>query len=256
MHPYLFHVGGSAVTTFSVLVALAVIVPTLAVCPPLMRRHAVPPAVLPWMMAGAFIGGAVGARLWSVAEHWPPPAGHWWSGGLTWYGAVLGAFVAMLLICLWRRVPPGLWFNLVVPAVALGYSIGRVGCLLAGDGDYGRPSELPWAMSFSHGVVPTAPGVTVHPTPIYESLAMLVVFVVLYRMAGRPQPGWVVGGWFLVLSGVERFLVEFLRINPPWFAGLTEAQWVALATIGLSLAIMAVIYRRPPAVMPGAAATV
>jgi phosphatidylglycerol:prolipoprotein diacylglycerol transferase len=84
---------------------------------------------------------------------------------------------------------------------------------------------------------------------------MLVVFVFLYRMASRPQPGWVVGGWFLILSGIERFLVEFVRINPPWFAGLTEAQWVAFATIALSLAIMAVIYRRPPAVMPEAAAS-
>jgi phosphatidylglycerol:prolipoprotein diacylglycerol transferase len=104
-------------------------------------------------------------------------------------------------------------------------------------------------MGFPHGVVPTPPGVEVHPAPIYESLAMLVVFVVLYRMARRPQPGWIVGGWFLVLSGIERFLVEFLRLNPPWVAGLTEAQWVALATIGLSLTIMVFIHRRPPAGM-------
>jgi phosphatidylglycerol:prolipoprotein diacylglycerol transferase len=255
VHPYLLHLGGFTLTSFSVLVALAVLVPALLICPPLLRRRAVPLGVLPWMMIAAFLGGAVGARLWNVAEHWPPPAGQWWSGGLTWYGAVVGAFLAMLLVCVWQRVPPGLWFNLAVPAVALGYAIGRVGCLLAGDGDYGRPSGLPWAMGFPHGIVPTPPGVEVHPTPIYESLAMLVVFVVLYRMAARPQPGWVVGGWFLVLSGIERFLVEFLRINPPWFAGLTEAQWMALGTIVLSLTIMAFIYRRPPAVMPEAAAS-
>jgi phosphatidylglycerol:prolipoprotein diacylglycerol transferase len=251
VHPYLLHLGGFTVTSFSVMVVLSVLVPALLVCPPLMRRHAVPLAVLPWMMLAAFAGGAAGARLWNVAEHWPP-AGLWWRGGLTWYGAVLGAFLAMLLVCAWRRVPPGLWFNLAVPAVALGYSIGRVGCLLAGDGDYGRPSDLPWAMGFPHGVVPTPPGVSVHPTPVYESLVMLVVFVVLYRMASRPQTGWVVGGWFLVLSGVERFFVEFLRVNPPWVAGLTEAQWVALGTIALSLTIMAFIHGRPPAGMPEA----
>jgi phosphatidylglycerol:prolipoprotein diacylglycerol transferase len=254
LHPYLLHLGGLTVASFTVLAALAILVPALLVCPPLMRRHAVPLDVLPWMMLGAFLGGFAGARLWNVAEHWPPE-GHWWSGGFTWYGAVLGGFLAMLLVCLLRRVPPGLWFNIVVPAVALGYAIGRIGCLLAGDGDYGKPTDLPWAMSFPHGVLPTPPGVEVHPTPIYESLAMLAVFIILYRMASRPQPGWVVGGWFLVLAGVERFLVEFLRINPQWFAGLTEAQWVSLATIAVSLAIMAVIYRRPPATVPAAAAS-
>ena len=246
VHPYL-HLGGLTVGSFRVLVALAVVLPAVLVCPPLMRRRGVPLGFLPWAMIATFLGGAVGARAWNVAEHWPPASGEWWSGGLTWYGAALGGFLCVLAVCVWRRVPPGLWFNLYVPAVALGYAIGRVGCLLAGDGDYGRPTDLPWAMSFAHGIVPTAPGVEVHPAPVYESLAMLVVFVVLYRMASRPQPGWVVGGWFLVLSGIERFLVEFVRINPPWFAGLTEAQWVALATVTLSLAIMAVIYRRSPA---------
>jgi prolipoprotein diacylglyceryltransferase len=90
VHPYLFHLGGFTLTSFSVLVALSVIAPALLVCPPLMRRHLVPLRVLPWMMIGAFLGGALGARLWNVVEQWPPPAGEWWSGGLTWYGAALG----------------------------------------------------------------------------------------------------------------------------------------------------------------------
>ena len=59
-----------------------------------------------------------------------------------------------------------------------------------------------------------------------------------------------------MLSGVERFLVEFLRLNPPWLAGLTEAQWVAMATVTLSLVIMAVIPRRPPACMPAGGGTI
>jgi phosphatidylglycerol---prolipoprotein diacylglyceryl transferase len=250
VHPYLFTVGHLTISSFSVVVALAILAPALLVCPPLMRRHGVPLSFLSVAMIATFVGGAVGARLWNVAEHLPFTLAQLRDGGFTWYGAVLGGFLAMLAVCLWRRVPPGLWFNIYVPAVALGYAIGRVACLLAGDGDYGKPSGLPWAMGFPHGIVPTPPGVEVHPTPVYESLVMLVVFVILYRMARRPQPGWMVGGWFLVLSGVERFLVEFLRINPPWLASLTEAQWVALATIAISLAIMAVIHRRPPACMP------
>lgn len=253
MHPYLFHVGRLTVSSFSVMVALGVVVPALLVMPPLMRRHRVPLAFLSWGMVASVVGGTIGARLWNIAEHWPPTLIALWNGGLTWYGAMLGGFLAVLLVCLWRGVPPGLWFNLYVPAVALGYAIGRVGCLLAGDGDYGKPSGLPWAMTFAHGVVPTPPGVTVHPTPIYESLAMLVIFVILYRMARKPQPGWMVGGWFLVLAGTERFLVEFLRRNPHWLAGLTEAQWVSIFAVVLGVTIMAFIHGRPPAMMPAAA---
>lgn len=254
MHPSLFHLGGLSVSSFSVMVALAIVLPALLVMPPLMRRHGVPLGFLSLAMIATVVGGAIGARLWNLVEHWPPAMGQVWSGaGFTWYGAVLGGFLLVLLLCLWRRVPPGLWFNIYVPAVALGYAIGRVGCLLAGDGDYGKPSGLPWAMGFPNGIVPTPPGVLVHPTPIYESLAMLVVFVVLFWLASKPQPGWMVGGWFLVLSGVERFLVELLRLNPPWFAGLTEAQWVAIATALLSLVIMAAIHGRPPVLMPPAA---
>ncbi len=195
MHPYLFHVGRLTVSSFSVMVALGVVVPALLVMPPLMRRHRVPLAFLSWGMVASVVGGTIGARLWNIAEHWPPTLIALWNGGLTWYGAMLGGFLAVLLVCLWRGVPPGLWFNLYVPAVALGYAIGRVGCLLAGDGDYGKPSGLPWAMTFAHGVVPTPPGVTVHPTPIYESLAMLVISSSSTAWRGsRSLGGWSAAG--------------------------------------------------------------
>ena len=250
VYPYL-HIGGAGISTFTVLVVVAIAVPVVLVCPPLLRRHGVPLDFLTPALIAAFLGGAVGARLWNDLEHWPP-TGPWWAGGFTWYGAVVGGFVALLAVCLWRRVPPGLWFNLLVPAVALGQAIGRVGCLLAGDGDYGRPSGLPWAMGFPHGVVPTPPGVTVHPTPIYESLALLVIFVVLYRMARPPRPAWLVGAWYLILTGAARFLVEFVRRNPSWFAGLTEAQWASLVAIAIGVVGAAALYRRPPATMPAA----
>ena len=94
--------------------------------------------------------------------------------------------------------------------LAIGYAIGRVGCQLSGDGDYGMHSDLPWAMAYPDGTVPTTD--EVHPTPVYETLAMGIVALVLWRLRDRFAPG-VLFGLYLMIAGIERFLVEFIRRN-------------------------------------------
>src|SRR5674476_644782 len=90
----------------------------------------------------------------------------------------------------------------------------------------------PWAMGYPHGTVPTPPGVRVQPTPIYEVIVMSFVVWILWRLATRyDKSGWWTFGWFLILSGVERFLVEFVRRNPIWFWHLTQPQWVAIVSV-------------------------
>jgi phosphatidylglycerol:prolipoprotein diacylglycerol transferase len=116
--------------------------------------------------------------------------------------------------------------DLCAPALALGYAGGRVGCQVAGDGDYGRPWDGPWAMAYPHGAVPT--DVKVHPTPIYESLAMGLAALVLWRLRDRLAPGRLFA-LYLVFAGVERFLVEFIRRNTDVALGLTLAQLVSVA---------------------------
>lgn len=133
--------------------------------------------------------------------------------------------------------------DLVAPALALGYAIGRIGCQLSGDGDYGKPSHLPWAMGYPHGTVPTAPGVRVQPTPVYETLAMSAVALVLWRMRDRYRPG-LLFALYLVAAGVERFVIEFLRRNPHVFAGLTAAQIESLVVIVVGAGAAAFARRR------------
>ena len=138
--------------------------------------------------------------------------------------------------------------NAVAPSLAAGYAIGRVGCQLAGDGDYGRVSHFKnWllAEAYPHGTVPTPPGVKVFPTPIYEILLMAPIVWVLYRMARKGQPGWYVFGWFLVLSGVERFAIEFIRRNPVIALGLRAPQWIALASVIVGAIVVYVTRKRP-----------
>ncbi len=233
MHPVLFNVGGHPFYSYGLLAVLAMIAGGYAV-QRLFQRHGIDPGAALEVTVAAIVGGLAGARLYWLAEHWREAQGNVFhsmlgGAGFTWYGGLLGGVVAVIALARYRHLSLGLVANLMAPAVALGYAVARIGCLLAGDGTYGRPSSLPWAIAFPHGMVPT--NVLVQPTPAYETLAMLVVFVVLYRMARRPQPGWHVFAWFLVLSGVERFAIEFLRINPPWLLGLTPPQWFALAGV-------------------------
>lgn len=247
MYPVLFRIGDFTFYSFGLMLALAIIVPALFVCRPLLKRHDVPPDFIYEAIITTAVGGILAARIWYMFEHWSETVNDFWGvvftgEGFTWYGGLVGGVGLTMLLCLWRKVPLGLLFNIAAPGLAVGYAIGRIGCQLAGDGDYGKPSDLPWAMGYPNGTVPTPPGVEVHPTPVYETLTMFVVFLVLYWMAKKAQPGWYVFGWYLVLSGAERFLVEFIRINPIWFAGLTQPQWMAIGSIVIGTAV--VIYTR------------
>ena len=102
------------------------------------------------------------------------------------------------------------------------------------------------AMDYPNGTVPTPPGVRVQPTPIYEIIIMSFVVWILWRLATRyDKSGWWTFGWFLILSGVERFLVEFARRNPVWFADLTQPQWMSVASVLIGVALVAALQKRP-----------
>ena len=183
------------------------------------------------MVFAALVGGIVGARLWSVVENWDEASddllGSLFSGsGLVWYGGALGGALCVLAWAKWRGAMDLRTCDVAAPSLAAGYAVGRIGCQLAGDGDYGKAWDGPWAMAYPDGTVPTTE--QVHPTPIYESLTMALVAWVLWRLRHSMPPGGVFALW-LVLAGTERFLVEFVRRNDTVFVGLTMPQLLSLA---------------------------
>jgi len=252
MYPVLFRIGNFTFYSFGLMAALSIILPALFVARPLIKKARVRNDFIYEAILGTAIGGFVGARIWYLFENWATVKHNFWGSlfsgtGFVWYGGLVGGVLTVMVIARLRKVNLGVLFNAAAPALAIGYAIGRVGCQLAGDGDYGKPSTLPWAMGYPHGTVPTPPGVRVQPTPIYEILIMLVVFWVLWRMAKKDQPPWYVFGWFLVLSAVERFPIEFLRRNPIWFWHLTQPQWVAIVSFVLGVGIILVTRHKPVA---------
>ena len=154
------------------------------------------------------------------------------SGGYTYLGCVLAGSLAGIIYAKVNGISLLRGFDSIF-CMGLGYGVGRIGCFLAGDGDYGVPSNLPWAVSFPHGVVPTL--ARVHPTMLYSSIWELAVFAVLWRISdpGRqppPRPGTLLG-CYLIATGAGRFLVEFISRNPVLTFGLTEAQLVSTVMI-------------------------
>jgi phosphatidylglycerol---prolipoprotein diacylglyceryl transferase len=180
-------------------------------------------------------GGLVGARLYFVVQNYSSVKhdllGNLFGGsGLVWYGGVIGGAIAIVAWAAYRGMLGLGLLDLCAAPLALGYAIGRCGCQISGDGDYGKAWNGPWAMAYPHGVVPTAH--RVHPTPIYETLAMGIAAIVLWRLRDRFRPG-VLFALYLVFAGTERLLVEFLRRNAHVLAGLTAPQ---LESIGLLIA--------------------
>ncbi len=198
------------------------------------------------MIFAALLGGLVGSRLFWIIENPDRVDGVGdlvGGSGLVWYGGVIGGALFVVLWARWRGWLNATTFDVAAVPLALGNAIGRVGCQLAGDGDYGKPWDGPWAMGYPDGTVPTDPGETVHPTPIYETLAMGLIAWVLWTLRDRVRPGVLLALW-LVLAGLERFLVEFLRRNPTELLGLTLPQLQSVAMIVGGLVWMALVRRR------------
>ncbi|HEY8619907.1 MAG TPA: prolipoprotein diacylglyceryl transferase [Dermatophilaceae bacterium] len=190
--------------------------------------------------------GFVGAKAYYLLEQLPNFDLHHLGGmGFTWYGGLIGGVVAAVVIVRRHRLPLGVVAGATAIPLTLAYGIGRLGCLLSGDGTYGKPTSVPWAMSFPNGVMPT--NVPVHPTPLYETLATVVIALVLWQLGKRWNPPAVFGA-YLVLSGISRFLVEFLRINEAALLGLTQPQLWALASLitGVALIVRTQYLNRPP----------
>jgi phosphatidylglycerol:prolipoprotein diacylglycerol transferase len=243
--PYI-HLGPITLGTFGIMMAAAF----LSVIPVLTRDARrrdlrIDPTNI--VVVAAFCGIA-GAKLYFGLEHWnellAEPADILFSPyGFTWFGGLLGALLGLWILARRSRMTYLEMLDLCAPAAALGYAIGRIGCLISGDGDYGTPTDLPWGMSFPDGLVPTTE--RVHPTPIYEMLAGLGIFWFLWKRGVRNTGDTV--GWYLVLSGIARFLVEFIRLNERVLWGLTNAQLASLGSIIIGTALVARAARIPVA---------
>jgi phosphatidylglycerol:prolipoprotein diacylglycerol transferase len=231
MYPVLFRIGDFTISTFGLMMAIAFLVGSW-ITARRMKEVGVDPDLATTLLVYVMLGGIAGSKLYfaidvSLREGRPFADLLFARDGITWYGGLILGTVVGAIGARIHGVSVVTMMNCVAPAVAVGQALGRVGCFLVGD-DYGRPTDLPWAVSFPVGAPPTPPGVSVHPTQIYEILWLLPVAFVLWKRRNRSP---FLFGEYLVANGLGRLVIENLRVNPKVLAGMTEPQIVGIALI-------------------------
>ena len=251
MCPRLLEIGPITIYSYGLMLAIGFIVASYLLSLELKRRQ-LDPNLAGNITIIALAAGIVGSKIWYLFEHWSSfladPAGMAFSpGGLTFYGGFLLATLSIYLYIRSKRLRFLTVADSVSPGLMIGYGIARIGCHLAGDGDYGFPTTLPWGTDYSKGVVPPSeafknfpeitsqyPGGVVpdhtlcQPTPVYELIICAVLFAIMWRYRRRIGGEGKMFSLYLMLAGAERFAIEFLRINPRIFIGLTQAQLIAI----------------------------
>ncbi len=245
MIPFL-HIWHFNVPTFGVMLWLATVAAAFVMNQTFRRARIDADAV--GMVALAVVAGIIGAKLWHVVdtpsefreEGWRVL---WDTAGFAWYGGLAFGISALVLQGWWSRIGGLKTLDLAAPAAAIGYGIGRIGCFLSGDGCYGIETNLPWGMSFPNGIEPTF--ARVHPTPLYELGAGLIIGWWLWWRGGKPRGVGAIVGEYLVLSGIARFLVEFIRRNPKIIGGLSNAQLASVGSVVMGLGLIWWAAHRP-----------
>ena len=270
MFPYI-DLGPVHLGTFGLLLWLAAVAATVVLHKNFVRNGVDADALT--VVAFVVIAGVIGAKTWHElqdvadlraamrqigAPGWKHPFEvavyflHWFQAGFAWFGGML-AGIAMLMWQGREAKPEGMtgWraavrmLDLAAPAAAVGYGVGRIGCLTSGDGDYGMNTTLPWGVHMAKNalVSPTPPDALVQPTPVYELLFALALAWLLWQLAKKARPiGWLTGV-YLLLSGLGRFLVEFVRINPRLYWGMSNAQVAAVGSMVVGVVVMLIARR-------------
>ena len=243
MIPFL-HLGPISIPTFGLLVAAGLLLAAYVLQADFdRRRETFRPAQERkdegFLIIGvAGFAGLIGARLYhlfeSPSEFFADPLPLLFSRyGFAWFGGFLGGLIALIALSRYLKIPLLEFLDVCSPASCVGYAVGRIGCLLSGDGDYGRPTNLPWGMSFPNGVVPTND--RVHPTPLYEFFIWMAIAWFLWQLGKRnlikPRPCGEIFSSYLILTGIARFLIEIIRINPRSFYGMSNAQTASVVSV-------------------------
>ena len=265
MLPYL-HLGSITLGTFGILMWLAAVTAAYVLHRSFIRAGVSADAIV--VVSVVMISGVIGAKIWHelqnpfqlrMAMHeialpgWSKPLEvtvrffHWFQAGFAWFGGLLFGVAALMWQGRTHRIGPVRMLDLAAPAAAIGYGVGRIGCLTSGDGDYGITTKLPWGVHIHDDALdppqPNPPGLLVQPTPVYELLFAMALAWYLWVRGRRTLPIGQLTGEYLVLSGIGRFLVEFVRRNERLYFGMSNAQVAALGTVLVGALLILVAQR-------------
>jgi phosphatidylglycerol:prolipoprotein diacylglycerol transferase len=255
MHPRLFSIGPFTIYSYGLMLGIGFMVASWVLTREL-RRKGLDPNLGSTITLYAIVFGIAGSKMLYLIENWSafvaaPFSMTFSPGGLTWYGGFILATFAIMLFIRTKKIPFLKICDAAAPGIMIAYGIARLGCHLAGDGDYGVPTDLPWAAVYSQGTYPPSAAfrdfpeivakygvngvvpdtIPVHPAPVYESISSILLFLLLMKARNYIAVDGKLFMLYLIVSGLARFLVEFIRVNPRLLFGLSEAQLIALVLV-------------------------
>ncbi len=273
MYPELFKIGPLTVYSWGLMLGIAFIIASIILTKEFERKKLNPKFATEVTLL-AIVFGIIGCKALDLIENWPifinDPLIAFSPGGLTFYGGLILATVVIALYLRRKKLSFLFVSDAIAPSLILAYGIGRIGCQLAGDGDYGIPTKLPWGTYFAHGTVKPHyalmqyyhdhPALAVrdhyyslssqvvghdsygtitkfdqvirlHPAPIYEFIACVIIFFILWHLRKKDWPDGKLFMLYLIFAGVERFLIETIRLNPRLLFNLTEAQLISIPLV-------------------------
>jgi phosphatidylglycerol:prolipoprotein diacylglycerol transferase len=247
MYPVLFKMGNISVSSFSVMVLIAFLTAYI-LGEHDFKRKGINSNLVDLLLIATVVGGLGGAKIMflyqqvTLSSFIADPV-RYLASGFTFFGGLIGAILLTWLVTQMKRVSFLVVTDLMAPLLVIAYGIGRIGCFLVGD-DYGNPTNVPWAMTFPHGSPPTTQ--YVHPTQIYDTICMFILFAILWRIRKKDRPaGWMTAVTFIIL-GIQRFLMEIIRhTTPSSIPGLTESQLIAIGFAVVGAVMLWVIKNRP-----------
>jgi len=244
MHPVLLKIGAFTVFSYGFMVALAFL-SGIFLAAWLAKRENIPSERIFDLALYVLLSSIIGARIFYVIEFRrdyitnPISALFIWQGGLVFYGGLLFAIAAIFIYAKISNIPVFKLLDIITPATAIGYAIGRIGCFLNGC-CYGIETCVPWAVKF-----PNIAGLR-HPTQIYASAAGLLICGLLLFLFGKKRFAGQIFTIGLILYSVYRFLIEFIRVNPKYLMGLSEAQWGSALIFAVALVIYFKLSKKKP----------
>lgn len=261
MIPILFEIGPIKIYSYGLMLGIGFLLGSYILSREF-KRKGIDPNLASNITIIALVFGIAGAKVLYLIENWnlfikAPVDMIFSAGGLTWYGGFILGITAIYLYVRAKKVPVLNVLDALGVALILAYGVARLGCHFSGDGDYGFPTDLPWGTNYEEGTYPPSrafaifpevtskyPGGVVpdntpcHPTPVYEMLLGVIGFVFMWKYFRKQHyPDGMLFAIYLVMSSVFRFSIEFLRLNPRLYLGLSEAQ-----LIGVVLFLVGVVW--------------
>lgn len=251
MYPILLKIGSFTLHTYGVLLAIGFFLAVLVALKEA-RRVGIDPNIIMDLAFYIFLAALIGSRLFYVLSSWeefrdnPVDIFRFWRGGLVFYGGLILAF----LVGLWYVKKQHLKFaplaDIVAPSLALGQAIGRLGCFSAGC-CYGKPTDLPWAVTFKDPFTLAPRDISLHPTQLYESLATFAIFLTLIFMRRQERFQGKLFWYYLLFYSTARFIIEFFRNDPRgWVIPEIFSPAQAIGVLAALLALFVLWWKKSP----------